>query len=151
MRTWLNRVSSICELVRSGDFSGQKAILLDIYGSNLFLHNKTLLAAGEKKTQQQLENCHFERGQNGNFLIYNELKKLNEKVAVSGDSFEFFPDVVGEEGIEPSIHRNTILSRARIPVPPLARDDGYFIIHNFVRQLRSSGFFPSFVVKFIIR
>ena len=42
MQKWLEKAKSICYLLESNDFDGQKAIMQEIFGSNLFLHNKTL-------------------------------------------------------------------------------------------------------------
>ena len=42
MTKWLETAKSICYLLESDDFDGQKAVLLEIFGSNLFLHNKTI-------------------------------------------------------------------------------------------------------------
>ena len=53
MQKWLEKAKSICYLLESNDFDGQKSILQEIFGSNLFLHNKTLtqtpISASSKK------------------------------------------------------------------------------------------------------
>lgn len=42
MKKWLETAKSICYLLKSNDFDEQKAVLAEIFGSNLFLHNKTI-------------------------------------------------------------------------------------------------------------
>ena len=42
MKKWLETAKSICYLLKSDDFDGQKVVLAEIFGLNLFLHNKTL-------------------------------------------------------------------------------------------------------------
>ena len=40
MKKWLETAKSICYLLKSDDFDGQKVVLAEIFGLNLFLHNK---------------------------------------------------------------------------------------------------------------
>ena len=40
MKKWLETAKTICYLLKSDDFDGQKVVLAGIFGLNLFLHNK---------------------------------------------------------------------------------------------------------------
>ena len=40
MRKWLERLGSICEIVKNGDAKQKKQLVLDLFGSNLILTNK---------------------------------------------------------------------------------------------------------------
>jgi len=42
MKKWLETAKTICYLLKSDDFDGQKVVLAEIFGLNLFLHNKTI-------------------------------------------------------------------------------------------------------------
>ena len=63
MQNWLKTAKSICYLRETDDFSGQKAVLSEIFGLNLFLHNKTLTQTQTAKAQNPL----FERGRKVGF------------------------------------------------------------------------------------
>ena len=71
MKKWLETAKSICYLLESDDFDGQKAVLLEIFGSNLFLHNKTItqtLTGVSSKTT-------FRKGAESGFLPMAGIKK----------------------------------------------------------------------------
>ena len=99
MQKWLEKAKSICYLLESNDFDGQKSILQEIFGSNLFLHNKTLtqtpISASSKKPL-------LERGVESVFCLWQELRKINEKVAFSSDNFVKIHTLVRMKGLEPS-------------------------------------------------
>ncbi len=101
LQNWLKSVNSICKTVKSGDLLAQKAYLSEIYGSNLFLENKTVIAEGEKIEGGVSQKHLFERGQKGVFGLYVRLQKLNEKVAISGDDSDSISYLAGMEGFEP--------------------------------------------------
>ena len=84
MKKWLETAKSICYLLESDDFDGQKAVLLEIFGSNLFLHNKTVtqtLTGVSSKTT-------FRKGAESGFCLWQELRNVNEKVALLSDDSE---------------------------------------------------------------
>ena len=84
MKKWLETAKSICYLLESDDFDGQKAVLLEIFGSNLFLHNKTItqtLTGVSSKTT-------FRKGAESGFCLWQELRNVNEKVALLSDDSE---------------------------------------------------------------
>ena len=90
MQKWLEKAKSICYLLESNDFDGQKAILQEIFGSNLFLHNKTLtqtlISASSKTT--------FRKGAESGFCLWQELRKINQKIAQKGDDLDFYSEMV---------------------------------------------------------
>ena len=118
LQNWLKSVNSFCKTVKSGDLLTQKAYLLEIYGSNLFLENKTVIAEGEKMEGGVSQKHLFERGQKGVFGLYSRLKKLNEKVAISGDNSDSISYLAGMEGFEPpnAGTRNQCLTTWRHPI-----------------------------------
>lgn len=77
-------------MLGSDDFDGQKAVLAEIFGSNLFLHNKTITqtptGASSKTT--------FRRGAKSDFCLWQELRKTNQKIAHSGDDLDFYSEMV---------------------------------------------------------
>ena len=100
MQKWLEKAKSICYLLESNDFDGQKAIMQEIFGSNLFLHNKTLtqtlISASSKTT--------FRKGAESGFCLWQELRKINQKIAHLGDDLDFYSEMVRMKGLEPSRH-----------------------------------------------
>ena len=98
MQKWLEKAKSICYLLESNDFDGQKAIMQEIFGSNLFLHNKTLtqtlISASSKTT--------FRKGAESGFCLWQELRKINQKIAHLGDDLDFYSEMVRMKGLEPS-------------------------------------------------
>ena len=98
MTKWLETAKSICYLLKSNDFDGQKVVLAEIFGSNLFLHNKTItqtLTGVSSKTT-------FRKGAESGFCLWQELKNTKEKIARESDISGKIPLMVGQEGLEPS-------------------------------------------------
>ncbi len=100
MRNWLESVNSLCEITESGDFLAIKNKLAEIYGSNLFLKDKTITPKGEKIAGGVSQKRLFERGQKDVFGLYSALQTLNQKIRLSGGKIEDFSDVVRMERIE---------------------------------------------------
>ena len=48
-RKWLDKLETICCMVKNDDFLAQKQLLLEIYGSNLLLKDKNVVAVGDGK------------------------------------------------------------------------------------------------------
>jgi len=90
MRNWLKTAKSICYLRETDDLNGQKAVLSEIFGSNLAMRGKTLIALGDKNTAGAGSKTAFRRGAESSFCLWQELKNLNEKVAKNGDNSELF-------------------------------------------------------------
>ena len=88
MRNWLNTAKSICYLRETDDFDGQKATLTEIFGSNLALRGKTLIAFGDKKAGWAGSKTAFRRGAESSFCLWQNLKQINQKIALSGDNSE---------------------------------------------------------------
>ena len=95
MRNWLKTAKSICNLRETDDLNGQKAVLSEIFGSNLAMRGKTLIALGDKNTAGAGSKTAFRRGAESSFCLWQELKNLNEKVAKNGDNSELFLKLAG--------------------------------------------------------
>ena len=98
MRNWLETAKSICYLRETDDFDGQKAVLSEIFGLNLFLENKTLTQTPNGESPKTT----FRKGAESGFCLWQKLRNLNQKIAHSGEDLDFFSEMVGEEGLEPS-------------------------------------------------
>ena len=98
MRNWLETAKSICYLREIDDYNGQKAILSEIFGSNLFLHHKTLTQTPTGESPKTT----FRKGAESGFCLWRELKNLNQKIAQSGEDLDFFSEMVRKAGIEPA-------------------------------------------------
>ena len=119
-RNWLKSVSSICGIIENTDFLAIKGKLVEIFGSNLFLKDKTLVAIGDKNTPDSIKNGHFAPFQNAHFCLWQELKVLDQKIALASNFSKKIPDLVPERGLEPPRpYRHMLLKHARLPIPPL--------------------------------
>ena len=98
MRKWLETAKSICYLRETDDFGGQKAVLSEIFGLNLFLSNKTLTQTPNSESPKTT----FRKGAESGFCLWQELKNTKEKIARESDISGKIPILVGEEGLEPS-------------------------------------------------
>jgi site-specific DNA recombinase len=97
MQNWLNTAKSICYLRENNDFNQQKAVLSEIFGSNLFLHHKTLTQTPTGESPKTT----FRKGAESGFCLWQKLRNLNQKIALSGEDLDFFSEMVREGGIEP--------------------------------------------------
>lgn len=73
----------------------------EIFGPNLFLHNKTLtqtLISASSKTTFRKKKGRAESG----FCLWQELRKINEKVVLLSDNSEKVRIMVREVGLEPT-------------------------------------------------
>ena len=98
MRNWLETAKSICYLREIDDYNGQKAILSEIFGLNLFLSNKTLT---QNPHGESLKTT-FRKGAEIGFCLWQELKILNQKIARKGEDLDFYSEMVRMKGLEPS-------------------------------------------------
>ena len=98
MQKWLENAKSICYLLESNDFDGQKVVLTEIFGSNLFLHNKIITQTPTNASSKTTSRAGAESG----FCLWQELRKINQKIAHSGDDLDFYSEMVRMKGLEPS-------------------------------------------------
>ena len=98
MQNWLKTAKSICYLRETDDFSGQKAVLSEIFGLNLFLHNKTFTQTPNGVRPKPT----FRKGAESGFCLWRELRSLNQKIAHAGEDLDFYSELVGEVGLEPT-------------------------------------------------
>ena len=101
MRNWLGTAKSICYLHETDDLIGQKAILAEIFGSNLALQNKTLTPPTNKKDGWAGSKTAFRKGAESSFCLWQALKSTNEKIAPESDNSDIFLKMAGVEGLEP--------------------------------------------------
>ena len=97
MRKWLETAKSIYYLRENNNFNGQKAVLSEIFGLNLFLENKTLTQAPNGESPKTT----FRKGAESGFCLWQELRNLNQKIAHSGEDLDFFSEMVRIRGLEP--------------------------------------------------
>ena len=100
MKKWLETAKSICYLLKSDDFDGQKVVLAEIFGSNLFLHNKTITQAPTSVSSKTTSRAGAESG----FCLWQELKNVSQKIAQEGDNLDFYSKMVRMRGLEPPRH-----------------------------------------------
>ena len=117
MQNWLETAKSICYLRETDDYNGQKAVLSEIFGLNLFLSNKTLTQTPNGESPKTT----FRKGAESGFCLWQELKNAQQKIARKGEDLGFYSEMVGRGGLEPPLsEKNQILSLARLPIPPPA-------------------------------
>jgi resolvase domain protein len=101
MQKWLEIAKSICSLCETDDFSGQKVVLLEIFGSNLAMQNKTLTTLNHQNKFGVGSKTAFRKGAESSFCLWQELKNTNRKVAILSDDSEKIHIMAGVEGFEP--------------------------------------------------
>ena len=89
MRRWVLTIGSICKIVDSRDFDAQKGLLLEIFGSNLLLKDKNVVACSDGKIKSPPETA------------WSALRAASPKAARAGGDSEFFAILAGVEGLEP--------------------------------------------------
>ena len=98
MRKWLETAKSICYLLADNNFDGQKAVLSEIFGLNLFLSNKTLTQNPHGESPKTT----FRKGAESGFCLWQELRNTKEKIARESDISGKIPLMVRMKGLEPS-------------------------------------------------
>src|SRR5690606_12243043 len=98
MQNWLETAKSICYLRETDDLNGQKAVLSEIFGLNLFLSNKTLTQTPNGESPKTT----FRKGAESGFCLWQELKNAQQKMTALPSNLEKIRLLVGEEGLEPS-------------------------------------------------
>jgi site-specific DNA recombinase len=97
MRNWLETAKSICNLRETDNFGGQKAVLSEIFGLNLFLSNKTLTQTPNGESPKTT----FRKGAESGFRLWQELKNVQQKMTALPSNLEKIRVLVGERGLEP--------------------------------------------------
>ena len=97
MRNWLETAKSICYLREDNDYDGQKAVLSEIFGLNLFLSAKTLTQNPNGESPKTT----FRKGAESGFCLWQELKNVQQKIAQSGEDLDFYSEMVRVRGLEP--------------------------------------------------
>ena len=101
MRSWLEIAKSICYLRENDDLDGQKDVLSEIFGLNLFLSNKTLTQTPNGASPKTT----FRKGAESGFCLWQELKILNQKIARKGEDLDFYSEMVRMRGLEPPCYK----------------------------------------------
>ena len=101
MRNWLETAKSICYLQEANDFIGQKAVLSEIFGSNLAIRGKTLTPTTNKKDGWAGSKTASRKGAESGFCLWQELKSTQQKITLSGENLDFFSEMARVEGFEP--------------------------------------------------
>jgi site-specific DNA recombinase len=117
MRNWLETAKSIYNLRENNDYNGQKAVLSEIFGLNLFLHHKTLTQNPNGESPKTT----FRKGAESGFCLWQELKNLNQKIAQSGEGLDFYSEMVRERGLEPPCLSALAPKTSVSTIPPLTR------------------------------
>ena len=89
MKRWLETAVSICKIAKSHDQIAKKSLCLEIFGSNLKIQNKNVVAGDDQFLHSPQEN------------IWLWLRQNLEKAARSGDQISESSIVVRARGLEP--------------------------------------------------
>ncbi len=89
MKKWIETSVSIYKIAKSDNQIAKKSLCLEIFGSNLKIQNKNVVAGDDQFLHSPQEN------------IWLWLRQSLEKAARSGDRFQFCSEMVGDEGLEP--------------------------------------------------
>ena len=98
MQKWLETAKSICKIVDTNDYNGQKAVLSEIFGLNLFLENKTLTQTPSGVVPKTT----FRKGAESGFCLWQELKNVQQKMTALPSNLEKIRILVRMKGLEPS-------------------------------------------------
>ena len=92
MKKWIETSVSICKIARGDDLLAKKSLCLEIFGSNLKIQNKNVVASDDQFLYSPQEN------------IWLWLRQSLEKAARQGDKISESSILVRVEGVEPSSH-----------------------------------------------
>lgn len=70
MRKWLEIAKTICSLRENNDFNRQKTVLLEIFGSNLAMQNKTLTTFNHQNKFGAGSKTAFRKGAESSFCLW---------------------------------------------------------------------------------
>ena len=90
MKQWIETAVSICKIAKSDDLLAKKALLLEIFGSNLKMRQKEVVVNDDQFLISPLKNR------------WQALRAATEKAARQGDRFRNCADLVRGAGIEPA-------------------------------------------------
>ena len=82
MKQWIETAVSICKIARSDDLLAKKALLLEIFGSNLKMRQKEVVVNDDQFLISPLKNR------------WQALRAASEKAARQGDRFQFCSEMV---------------------------------------------------------
>ena len=82
MKRWIETSVSICKIAKSNDLLVKKSLCLEIFGSNLKIQNKNVVASDDQFLHSPQEN------------IWLWLRQSLEKAARQGDCFRFSSEMV---------------------------------------------------------
>ena len=82
MKKWIETSVSICKIARGDDLLAKKSLCLEIFGSNLKIQNKNVVAGDDQFLHSPQEN------------IWLWLRQSLEKAARQGDRFQFCSEMV---------------------------------------------------------
>ena len=88
MKQWIETAVSICKIAKSDDLLAKKALLLEIFGSNLQMRQKEVVINDDQFLISPLKNR------------WQALRAATEKAARQGDRFRFSSDLVTSRRIE---------------------------------------------------
>ena len=89
LRNMLEKAVSICKIAKGADQEAKKSLLLEIFGLNLKLKNKNIVAFSDPKYKSPQEN------------IWLVLRTTKKKIALSGDNSEVCSILEPRSGLEP--------------------------------------------------
>ena len=89
LRNMLEKAVSICKIAKGADQEAKKSLLLEIFGLNLKLKNKNVVAFSDSKYKSPQEN------------IWLVLRATKEKIARLGDNSEVCSILEPRSGLEP--------------------------------------------------
>ncbi len=98
MTAWFERAVSICKIAKSDDLLAKKSLLLEIFGSNLKMQNKEVVARDDQFPNSPLK------------PHWQALRAAREKAALAGDQISESSILVPRAGVEPatlSLGRNS--------------------------------------------
>ena len=90
MKQWIDMAVSICKVAKSDDLLAKKALLLEIFGSNLKMRQKEVVINDDQFLISPLKNR------------WQALRAAREKTAPAGGNFRNCADLVRGAGIEPA-------------------------------------------------
>ena len=106
MRKWLDRVDSIWEIASSSDLIAQKQLLAEIFGSNLILKNKNVVASNDQfptSPQKNQSLAPLGEAKIGLWASLREVIICQQKTSLKDSNSDFYPNLAGDEGFEPPI------------------------------------------------
>lgn len=120
MTKWLKTANYICKIIAGNNFDEQKAVLREIFGSNLFLTGKTVVAKSDKKSSSPELKTALRALSQSRFCLWQKLKDTKEKIVKTGDNSSKILEMARPVGLEPTNAgtKTQCLTTWRRPNPP---------------------------------